>query len=55
MSEVDTSQERIQRIESALARATEIVAGPGADPLNVFPDPKNSERRSHFNRRGRGI
>lgn len=46
MSEFDTSNERIRTISIAIDRATEIVTGSGQDPLEVFPDPKDAERRA---------
>ncbi|HVV66799.1 MAG TPA: hypothetical protein VHB72_01855 [Candidatus Saccharimonadales bacterium] len=41
-----SSNNEVLRMQQALARATEAVVGqPGADPLEVFPDPKSEERR----------
>jgi hypothetical protein len=39
--------ENIRNIQIAIEKATEIVAGgPGANPLEVFPDPADKERRA---------
>lgn len=46
MSEFDINNERIRTISVAIDRATEIVAGSGHDPLEVFPNPKDAERRA---------
>ena len=46
MTEFDQSQEYIQKIQFAIEKATEIVAGPGTDPFAVFPNPADKERRA---------
>lgn len=47
MSEMNLdNQERIETMKNAINKAAEIIAGPGANPLEVFPDPRAKERRA---------
>lgn len=47
MSEFLTNGERkVREVEKAVYAAAEIVGGPGADPLEVFPNPRSAERRT---------
>jgi hypothetical protein len=46
MSESLQNHENIQAITNAISKAAEIVDGPGADPIEVFPNPAAKERRA---------
>jgi hypothetical protein len=46
-NEALSNHENVRNIQIAIEKATEIVAGgPGANPLEVFPDPADKERRA---------
>ncbi len=46
MSESLQDHENIRQMQIAIEKATDIVAGPGSNPLEVFPDPSDKERRA---------